>query len=271
MYRQESYRASIASQSEQLLPILRALNWAKSRVGKMAAILDIGCGTGSLLNLIQNKISSDWDLWGMDISEIAITQGQALFSDLYLVQRDVSNSQYNSNDFDIIISYGSLEHFYNPEAAIKEIGRILKPGGYFFLMMSGVDKMKPENGDIKEIDVQPHTTGRTTSYLRRPDGLPMQTDVTNFAEFIDRGYGSVSDELIVMADIDTEFQEHNILITDKGGLSRQGWDAVGQPQWNLFGYTWRKYIMEAGLKLWNESTISKFKPRHIQPYFFGEK
>lgn len=274
MYRQESYRAGLASQSEQLLPILRALNWAKSRVPKDAEILDVGCGTGGLLNLIKDKIAPDWGYWGIDISEMAITQGRNLFPHIDLTMTDGGNLKgVKNNALDIIISYGSLEHFYDPEAAIKEIGRILKPGGYFFLMMSGVDKMKPENGEIKEIDVPPHTTGRTTSYLRRPDGLPMQTDVTNFAELIDRGFGGVSDSLIK---IEQQFNMNDKSRYDfkaksddeiKGG----GWDATGQPQWNLSRYEWKQYFGNAGLSVWDNFDISHFKPRHIHPYFFGEK
>ena len=79
VYVQEEYRAGLASQSEQLLPILRALNWAKERVRENAEVLEIGSGTGALLNLISDKISDTWAFHGIDLSPIAVWQGQKLF------------------------------------------------------------------------------------------------------------------------------------------------------------------------------------------------
>ncbi len=266
MFTQESYRARLASQSEMLLPILRALNWVKSKALTKAKVLDVGCGTGSFLNLIQDKISDTWQYSGIDISEVAIAQGKSLFPDLKLALDDGSKTKYESNSFDMIVSYGSLEHFYNPGETIKEIARILKPKGYFFLMMSGVNKMKDDNDKIGEITVPPHTSNQTQMYLRRPDGNPAQIEINNLQHVLKKGFGSVSNHLIEIDSINIEHERvHNHL------NSNEGWDRTGQPQWNLNRSTWYSYLNKYGLGLWNESTIAQFKPRHIHPFFFGEK
>jgi ubiquinone/menaquinone biosynthesis C-methylase UbiE len=48
------------------------------------------------------------------------------------VRGDVEALPFRSNTYDIVASFGLLEHFVNPTGAIREMVRVLKPGGLFF-------------------------------------------------------------------------------------------------------------------------------------------
>jgi len=45
---------------------------------------------------------------------------------------DAEKLPFKANSFDVVMSFGLLEHFKDPPQAIDEMGRVLKPGGLFF-------------------------------------------------------------------------------------------------------------------------------------------
>lgn len=105
-------------------------------------LLDIGCGTGYLLHRLYEENNCDFNLYGVDSSKEAINIGMRKYPYIHLYCEDGADTHFNDNMFDVIISYGSIEHFSNPEHAIEELSRLLKSGGYFFCMMPslGIDR-----------------------------------------------------------------------------------------------------------------------------------
>jgi SAM-dependent methyltransferase len=66
-----------------------------------------------------------------------------------------------NNDFDTVICNAVLEHVANPAEVVKEIFRILKPGGYFYV---SVPFMQPEHLD--PTDYQRYTSDGLCKLLR---------------------------------------------------------------------------------------------------------
>ncbi|MCL5439121.1 MAG: class I SAM-dependent methyltransferase [Patescibacteria group bacterium] len=88
-------------------------------------ILDVGCGEGfTLQKLKDNKIGEK--LEGVDNSNLAISIGQKMFSDLSLKISDINHLPYNNNSFDLVVCSEVLEHLENPTKALAEIKRISK-------------------------------------------------------------------------------------------------------------------------------------------------
>jgi ubiquinone/menaquinone biosynthesis C-methylase UbiE len=97
--------------------------------------LDIGCGTGYYsLRLLK----MGFDVVGLDISSKSIklaklkTESRG-FRQIDFNRADATVLPFNENSFDVIVAMGSvLNHVSAPERMIKEISRVLRPGGLFF-------------------------------------------------------------------------------------------------------------------------------------------
>ena len=121
--------------------------YAEGRIPEVASVIDIGCGYGFLLNRLYSEVSSSWTFVGIDFSREAIDRGQKRFPHLTLFCENGSQTHFEPNTFDLLVSYGSYEHFDAPAKAIKEAGRILKEGGVFFILLPslGIDRTDRED------------------------------------------------------------------------------------------------------------------------------
>lgn len=91
-------------------------------------VLDVGCGyQGKLLLKIKDKLSSGF---GVDISVNTENKQEKI----NLIKHDLANPlPFKNNSFDVVTSLANLEHLYSPEYSLREIYRILKPGGLLLL------------------------------------------------------------------------------------------------------------------------------------------
>lgn len=85
------------------------------------SLLDIGAGTGDFLAA---ATSNGWKVSGAEPSEKArrIASAKAI----HLTD---STESFASHSFDVITMWHVLEHVYDPQTQIRELKRLLKPGG----------------------------------------------------------------------------------------------------------------------------------------------
>jgi ubiquinone/menaquinone biosynthesis C-methylase UbiE len=99
-------------------------------------VLDAGCGDGSILFALKKHF--DINLVGADFSEAALSNAsknsirKGVFLESY--KADTRNLPLPANSIDKIFSLGVVEHLPNPQNAVAELARCLKPNGVLVLM-----------------------------------------------------------------------------------------------------------------------------------------
>lgn len=97
-------------------------------------ICEIGCGDGKLLKKIAGNFN--YQPFGIEYSAEAIKKTQK--TGINVIKEDVFSkdllNKYKGY-FDIVYSYGFIEHIFPPEKAVEVHLRLLKKGGYFFIQI----------------------------------------------------------------------------------------------------------------------------------------
>ncbi len=103
-------------------------------------VLDIGCGTGRLLNrLATNYLTLQGN--GIDLSREMIHQAQQCNQHgvrLTYTQGNVESLPFAEEQFDAVFSTISFLHYLNPEQVMLEIKRVLRSSGCFYLVDTAV-------------------------------------------------------------------------------------------------------------------------------------
>jgi SAM-dependent methyltransferase len=105
------------------------LGQAEELVGAGGKLLDIGAGRGELLRAAR---AAGWDVTGIEPSE-TFAEFAAARSGAVIFSEPLEQCDLPSGSFDCVILSAVLEHLYNPNETIKEIARILRPGGAVFV------------------------------------------------------------------------------------------------------------------------------------------
>ncbi|MEM8806358.1 MAG: class I SAM-dependent methyltransferase [Cyanobacteria bacterium P01_G01_bin.38] len=112
-----------------------------------AHILDLGCGTGKLLNRIAKQYPQITGT-GLDFSPEMLQQAQQKTTTpdrLSYVQGATDQLPLRDNQFDAVFCTISFLHYPDPAAVLTEIHRVLKPGGLFYLADYTPSKLSGKN------------------------------------------------------------------------------------------------------------------------------
>lgn len=78
-----------------------------------------------------------------------------------ITHQDLMNLSYQDNKFDIVLTSDTLEHIPDPERAIKEVYRILKPGGKHIFttpaLLNRTTKQRAKLVNDKKINIEPES------------------------------------------------------------------------------------------------------------------
>jgi SAM-dependent methyltransferase len=96
--------------------------WATSGDLQGGRILEVGCGTGLLQDLVDNYV-------GVDLSA-----SSAAFMRKPFGVCSATTLPFPDNSFDGAFSVWVLEHIERPEAMLAELRRVIRPGGSLFLV-----------------------------------------------------------------------------------------------------------------------------------------
>jgi 2-polyprenyl-3-methyl-5-hydroxy-6-metoxy-1,4-benzoquinol methylase len=108
----------------------RELNKLLKQIDKRSKILDVGCGTGITVEFL--KENGFENVHGGDISATLLKSAREKNIDQLTLTEEIQ-LPYKSEIFDAITMFDVIEHMDSYEENMKEVSRILKPGGHVFI------------------------------------------------------------------------------------------------------------------------------------------
>lgn len=111
-------------------------------------ILDVGTGSGQLVKQLVDAFMNFTEIIGIDSSERAIEAASKNFTDdrIKFIKMDASSMSFDDNSFDTVCISNTLHHLTEEEMykTLKEMKRVLKPGGFFILCEMYKDNQTPK-------------------------------------------------------------------------------------------------------------------------------
>lgn len=175
-------------------------------VGSTARVLDCGVGSGSLSIALNSILPERLNYCGIDLSGEMLARADVEMRQAALTpelkQADILSIPYADASFDFVMAAHVLEHLPEPQYALKEMVRVLKPGGMLFVCLTRRSNFGAfiqmrwrtwaiteqqgvvwlEACQLKDIGFQPVHLGfcagqaSTAFWARRPSGLGHMTE-----------------------------------------------------------------------------------------------
>lgn len=96
--------------------------------------LELGCGTGFfLLNLMQSGVAKKGSVTDLSpgMVKVALRNAENLGLDVDGRVADAETIPYEDDTFDLVVGHAVLHHIPDVEQSLREVMRVLKPGGRF--------------------------------------------------------------------------------------------------------------------------------------------
>jgi len=101
-------------------------------------VLEIGCGRGGFAAWLARLDAGPSEIVAADFSSAAVDKGRSFaaqngLKNLTWKVADIQNLGEGDNEFDTVISFETIEHIPDPPQGVRELARVLKPGGRLYL------------------------------------------------------------------------------------------------------------------------------------------
>lgn len=185
-----------ARYSAFLAKVPEAQPGANHPTGGQLRVLDIGCGTGVVLERLAGQ---GYEVAGVDISENALAQARSRVQagDFQIAQ---PNGLLNHSDgrFSLVICFGVLEHIQVPHTVVREAYRVCEPAGRavfvvpnkrspYFLVSGGTGQVQEYPRSLERWQTMFENAGFVVESVDRDPGpsvragVPLSTQVKSVA------------------------------------------------------------------------------------------
>lgn len=160
--------------------------------------LDIGCGYGFILKKIAKEYKKI-ELYGVDVKPGIKNY---LNKNVNFLLADCYSLPFENEQFDYVALFEVVEHLYNPLYALREVNRVLKPGGLLFISTPNLTRFavlfslilnKSPFKDIKNFEINGASHLREFSCEELKELLFLSNFSTEYFEYFD--YNAIYDSI----------------------------------------------------------------------------
>lgn len=117
-------------------------------------VLEVGCGDGEFTEVLVEQLGSYASIHAIDMIEDSVREAKAYFDKAHpqapvsFRMADAAALPYPDESFDTVAISNSIHHMADPEPAVRDMLRVLKPGGSLVVneMIADVDDPKEQIG-----------------------------------------------------------------------------------------------------------------------------
>lgn len=157
-------------------------------------LLDAGCGTGFLMELLRHS-DVPFDVMACDMALGMCREADARHSDehdQFVTCADITALPYASASCDMAVSSLTLQWVADPQAALKEIHRVLKPGGRAMITTFGPMTLQELREAFSKVDDLPHVSDFPDAQMLSQAAKSSGFEVDNLStEFRSQNYATV--------------------------------------------------------------------------------
>ena len=202
------------------------------------AVLDCGCGPGSISIDIANNLAPGTVI-GIDIDHVRIEHARAAsrehgIANVSFESADVHSLPFDDASFDLVFSNALMQHLPNPESAVAEMYRVLRPAGILALRSPdwGALFVTPRNPTLMEC-----FSVFLQAYYRNGDpyaGSNMSLHAAN------AGFQKISVNVVVTRESPAALSEFISMRLEEAGLpmAAERITAWGREETAYFAQTW---------------------------------
>lgn len=164
-------------------PHFRPENQAKVK-GRLKAVaertgggrlLDVGCGTGFIIHLAADLFKK---IDGVDITPAMMEQVDRSKGDITLTRSPAEKLPFADNTFDAASAYSFLDHLEDYRLVLKEVARVLKPGGEFYV------DLVPNSAYWKALSaIDPKSLDKASAFVKREHRMVTANDADVEAKY----------------------------------------------------------------------------------------
>lgn len=246
----ESYSLSNAEAQQTYVGVRRAQDWVGFFLPHLKqgdSLLDCGCGVGSI-TLDLAELVAPGKVIGMDMDEVQLEVARANaktrgLTNVTFEQGSVYELRFDLGTFDAVLAHTLLYHLSDPLKALKELRRVLKPGGIATISDDDFDTvtLAPEHPNIHRITAIWKNVvlfnGGSPFYSRNLRGLMREAGFARTEGFAVAAehYGRLEETRRMAGVMQRLFNEPSLanLVISQGWATRQDLDEIlaWLPEW----------------------------------------
>ncbi|MBI4233939.1 MAG: class I SAM-dependent methyltransferase [Chloroflexi bacterium] len=175
-YHLEQKKVEFASRLELFAEAAQRIEGLASR----GCLLDIGCGYGDFLLTCRQR---GWQVTGVELGGAACAKAREAGLDVF--HGTLTQARYPEGSFEVVTLWNVLDLVVDPLAEMREVWRVLKPGGVVFFRVSNTSFHLRAKAVIRllnrwKLHVRDVTTFHTTSFS--PQTVRFLLEKTEFVD-----------------------------------------------------------------------------------------